>query len=113
MAIGLGAFVFSANRFGYFYSLGANYESLFFVIGVGIILSFVNLIVWAVTLDKKGRAVLGVRIVLGAIATCLFGSFVGGTNVHGPFFIVFFAMIPILAVGLIVLLMAAAARRVA
>jgi hypothetical protein len=54
---------------------------------------------------------MGTIVLTAPIATCVLASVIGGSNVHGPFYLFLLPMIPVSVLGLALLLMAAAAPR--
>jgi predicted membrane channel-forming protein YqfA (hemolysin III family) len=68
---------------------------------------FVGLIGWAKCLDRHARIRMGIFLLLAAIGVCILGSLISGTNVHGPFFLIFLPMFPISVMGLVLLIVVA------
>jgi hypothetical protein len=111
LAVSLGAFGIDFVTIGRFEFISDHYELFLLGIGAGVLLLFVGLIAWAKNLGKQGRTTMGTVVFIAPIATCVLAAFISGTNVHGPFFLFLFAMIPVSVLGLALLLMAAAAPR--
>jgi hypothetical protein len=125
VVVGLGAvsFDFATMRLSLFitdhypfllaiFSFITDYFVLFLLaILVGVAQLAVSLIGWAAVLGKSGRkriALLAVTVPLGVI---FIGYALGGTNVHGPFYLFLLPMAPLIVVGIVVAIMAASARR--
>ena len=110
VVIGLGAFGFD------FVAIGIpfidRYSNAFLLaIAVGVLLVLVSLIGWAAVLGKTGRTRIALITLTVPIAVILIGYALGGTNVHGPFYLFLLPMAPLFIVGLVVAMMAANARR--
>jgi hypothetical protein len=80
------------------------YEYFFLAILAGLLSLIVGLIGWARQLGKGRRISVGTIVLIASVSICLLGSLIGGTNVHGPFYLFFLPMIPVGLVGLIILL---------
>jgi len=74
---------------------------------IGMLALFVGLIGWAKCLDRYARIRMGIFLLLAPICVCILGSLIGGTNVHGPFFLIFLPMFPISVMGLVLLIVVA------
>ena len=70
----------------------------------------ISLIGWGISSTKSKCAGIGVASIVASVAVCILGSLVGGTNVHGPFYLIFLPMLFISLSGLILLLIAAFRR---
>jgi hypothetical protein len=111
LAISLAAVGVDFATMGRFDFIADHYQFFLIAIATGVLLLFVGLIGWAKHLGKQGRTVMGTIVFIAPIATCVLASLIGGTNVHGPFYLFLLAMIPVSVLGLALLLMAAAASR--
>lgn len=82
----------------------------FFLLAIllGALALYVGLIGWAKSLDRPGRVTMGAALFIAPIAVCLLASMTVGTNVHGPFFLIFLPLLPISVIGLVLLLFLAA-----
>ena len=110
VVLGLGGIaldVFSMDQF----DLVQYYEYFLLAILAGILFLIVGLIGWAKQLDRGRRVSIGAIVLIASVSICFFGYLMGGTNVHGPFYLFLLPMIPVGLVGLIILLMGAASRR--
>jgi hypothetical protein len=96
---------------GHFEFIADHYLLFLIAIGIGVLSLFVGLIGWAKQLGRQGRTVMGAIVFIAPVATCLLASLIGGTNVHGPFYLFLLPMIPVSVLGVALLLMAAAAPR--
>ena len=86
------------------------YEYFFLAILAGLLFLIVGLIGWAKQFDRGRRISIGTIVLIASVSICLVGYLIGGTNVHGPFYLFFLPMIPVGLVGLIILLMGATSR---
>jgi hypothetical protein len=112
VVIGLGAFGFDfATKGQFFASISDRYEVFLLVILIGMALLLVSLIGWAAVLGKTGRTRIAFFALTVPFGVILIGYALGGTNVHGPFFLFLLPMAPLIPVGLVVAIMAASARR--
>jgi|HubBroStandDraft_1064217.scaffolds.fasta_scaffold128764_1 hypothetical protein len=112
VVIGLGAFGLDFATMGHFFaSISDWYEPFLFAIPVGMALLLVSLIGWAAVLGKTGRTRIAFFALTVPFGVILIGFALGGTNVHGPFFLFLPPMAPLIVVGLVVAAMAASARR--
>jgi hypothetical protein len=68
-------------------------------IATSVLLLFASLIGWAKHLKRRGRGVLGVIVFFSPIAICLFASLIGGTNMHGPFYLFVVPLCPVSFLG--------------
>ncbi len=109
--IGLGAFGFDFATRGEVSFISNRYEGLFLAIAIGVALLLVSLIGWAWVLGKAGRARIAFFTLVVPIAVILVGYALGGTNVHGPFFLFALPMAPLILVGFVVAIMAAHTRK--
>jgi hypothetical protein len=108
--IGMVAYGIDFLSVGEFSFISDHFEIFLLLIAVGVALLMTGLVGWAATLGKKGRMriafpVIGMPLVVIAIGYCL-----GGTNVHGLFFLFLFAMAPLIVIGLVLVIMAASVR---
>jgi hypothetical protein len=92
------------------FDLSRYFQYFFLAILVGLLFLIVGLIGWAKRLDRGRRISIGTITLIASVSVCLVGSLMGGTNVHGPFYLFFLTMLPVGVVGLIVLLMGVVAR---
>lgn len=76
----------------------------------GMILCFVGLIGWGSSSTPSVCAGIGAAALIAPVAVSGLGALVGGTNVHGPFYLIFLPMLAISFSGLILLLIAAFRR---
>lgn len=111
LAISLGTFGVDFVTMGRFEFIDNHSQFFLIAIGIGVSFLFVGLIGWAKHLGRQGRAIMGTIVFIAPIATCVLASLIGGTNVHGPFYLFLFPMIPVSVLGLALLLMAATAPR--
>lgn len=72
----------------------------------GMLLCVIGIIGWGVSTPKSQCAMIGVVAILGSLCVCILGSLVGGTNVHGPFYLIFLPTLLISLAGMILLLIA-------
>ena len=86
------------------------YEYFFLAIVVGLLSLVVGLIGWAKQLDRARRISIGTIALIASATVCFIGFLIGGTDVHGPFYLFFLPMLPVGFVGLIVLMMGVASR---
>jgi hypothetical protein len=86
------------------------YEYFFAAILVGLLSLIVGLIGWAKQFDRGRRISIGTIVLIAPVLICFVGYLIGGTNVHGPFYLFFLPMIPVGLVALIILLMGVASR---
>jgi len=77
----------------------------------GMIFCLIGLLGWGISSSKSECAGIGAVALLGSVAVCILGSLVGGTNVHGPFYLIFLPMALISISGVLLLLIAAFRRR--
>jgi hypothetical protein len=77
---------------------------------VGTALLLISLFGWAVVLDRTGRSRIAFFTLTLPIIVIWIGYAVGGTNVHGPFYLFSLPMVPLLIVGVVVGIMAANSR---
>jgi hypothetical protein len=107
MAVGLAAFAIDFMTRGHYSQyLGDNYELLFGIILAGLISLIVGFVGLASNLGRRGRASLGIKVLFLPIVVCVLAGILGGTNVHGTYFIFVLAMLPISLLGLILLVVA-------
>jgi len=111
LTIGLGAFSVDFVSRGRFELIDDHYQLFLTAISIGLLATLLGLIGWAKHLGKQGRARIGVITFCAPIAVCLLGGLIGGTNVHGTFYLFLFAMTPLSLLGLVLLFMAAASPR--
>jgi len=74
------------------------------------LLCAIGLIGWGISSTKSKCAGIGLVAVLASVAVCILGTLVGGTNVHGPFYLIFLPMFLIALSGMILLLISAFRR---
>jgi len=110
-AISLGALGFDFATMGRFAFISDNYEVFLLAIVAGVALLLVGLIGWAAVLGRAGRTRIAFFTLTLPLCVVLIGYALGGTNVHGPFFIFLLPMTPLIVAGLVVAIMAASARR--
>jgi len=110
-AISLGGFGFDFVTRGQLAFISDNSEYLLLAILVGVALLLVSLIGWAAVLGKAGRTRIAFFALTGPVVVILIGYALGGTNVHGTFFLFLLPMLPVIVIGLVVAIMAASARR--
>lgn len=110
MLIGLGAMGFDFVTRGEVSFISDHYEVFLLAIVAGAALLLISLIGWAVVLGKTGRSRIAFFTLTLPIAVILIGYAIGGTNIHGPFYIFLLPMAPLLIVGIIVAIMAANSR---
>jgi hypothetical protein len=110
VVIGLGAFGADFIAIGIPF-IDRHSDVFLLAIAVGMLLLLVSLIGWAAVLGKTGRSRIAFFTLTVPIAVVLIGYAIGGTNVHGPFFLFLLPMVPLIVVGLIVAMMAVNARR--
>lgn len=108
--IGLGAMGFDFVTRGEVSFISDHYEVFLLAIVAGAALLLISLIGWAVVLGKTGRSRIAFFTLTLPIAVILIGYAIGGTNIHGPFYIFLLPMAPLLIVGIIVAIMAANSR---
>jgi hypothetical protein len=111
LAIGLGAFGVDFLTMGHFDFIAAHSLLFLIAIGIGVVSLFVGLIGWAKQLRRQRRAMMGGFLFVAPVAICLLASLIGGTNVHGPFYLFLLPMSPVSLLGLALLLMSAAPPR--
>jgi hypothetical protein len=73
----------------------------------GMLLCVISLIGWGISSTKSKCAGIGIVAILASVSVCIAGSLVGGTNVHGPFYLIFLPMLLVSLSGMILLLIAA------
>ncbi len=73
----------------------------------GTIFCSIGLVGWGISSTKSECAVIGAVALLSSVVVCTLGSLVGGTNVHGPFSLIFLPMALISISGAVLLLIAA------
>lgn len=76
----------------------------------GVMFCSIGLLGWGASSTKSGCARIGGVALIASVALCTLGSLVGGTNVHGPFYLIFFPMALISATGAVLLLISALRR---
>jgi hypothetical protein len=76
----------------------------------GMIVCLIGLLGWGVSSTKSACAAIGAVALLASVAVCALGSLVGGTNVHGPFYLIFLPMVLTSLSGIALLLIAAFRR---
>jgi uncharacterized membrane protein len=108
--IGLGAMGFDFVTRGEVSFISDHYEVFLLAIVAGAALLLISLIGLAVVLGKTGRSRIAFFTLSLSIAVILIGYAIGGTNVHGPFYLFLLPMAPLLIVGIIVAIMAANSR---
>ena len=91
MLIGLGAMGFDFVTRGEVSFISDHYEVFLLPIVAGAALLLISLIGWAVVLGKTGRSRIAFFTLSLSIAVILIGYAIGGTNVHGPFYLFFAA----------------------
>lgn len=74
---------------------------------VGMLLCAVSLVAWAKQLHARGRAKVGAITSLMSGAVCITAATIGGTNVHGPLFLLCLLIFPMFLVGIVLWLSAA------
>jgi hypothetical protein len=107
---GLGAFGVDFVTRGEFAFLSDHYEVSLLAILTGVVLLLISLIGWAAVLGKVGRTRIAFFSLTVSIGIISIGYALGGTNVHGPFYLFLLPMAPLIIVGLVVAIMAANAR---
>jgi hypothetical protein len=73
----------------------------------GMTLCLIGLIGWGISSTKSICARIGTLALLAPVGVCALGSLVGGTNVHGPYFLIFLPTLSISLSGLVLLLIPA------
>ena len=76
----------------------------------GMLLCAISLVGWGISSTRSKCAGIGIVAVLASVAICILGTLVGGTNVHGPFYLIFLPMFLISVSGMILLLISAFRR---
>lgn len=109
--IGLTAYGLDFVTVGEFSFISDHFEVFLFAILIGVALLMTGLIGWASTLGKNGRRRIAFLAFILPLTVIAIGYALGGTNVHGLFFLFLLAMAPLIVVGLVVAMMAASARR--
>lgn len=74
---------------------------------VGMVFCLIGLLGWGASSTKSRCARIGGVALLASVALCTLGSLVGGTNVHGPFYLIFFPMALISVAGAVLLFISA------
>ena len=109
--VGLGAVGLDFVTRGRFEFISDHYEIFLLAIPIGVALLLVSLIGWATVLGKTGRTRIAFFTLVVPIAVILIGYALGGTNVHGPFYLFLLPMAALFIVGIVVAIMAANGRR--
>ena len=109
--IGLGAMGFDFATRGQFAFISDHYEAFLLAILVGMAILLVSLIGWAAVFGKTGRTRIAFIALTVPFGVILIGYALGGTNVHGPFFLFLLPMAPLILVGLVMAVMAASTGR--
>ena len=111
LVIGLVAFSLDAATMGNFDFISDHYEVFLLAILVGAGLLLVSLIGWAAALGKAGRRRIAFFTLTVPLGVILIAGVIGGTNVHGPFYLFLLPLAPLILVGFVVAIMAANTRR--
>ena len=113
---GVGLLVFGLGAVGLDFAtmdhldLAEYYGVFLLAILIGAICLPVGLIGWAAQSGKHERARLSASTLAVAAVVWMIGYLLGGTNVHGPFYLFAIPMFFLILVGLALAIMAAAAR---
>lgn len=76
----------------------------------GVMFCSIGLLGWGAFSTKSECARIGGMALIASVTLCTLGSLVGGTNVHGPFYLIFFPTALISATGAALLLISALRR---
>jgi hypothetical protein len=74
---------------------------------VGMLLCAIGLVGWAKQLQRRGRIKVGAFTSLISVSISVAAASIGGTNVHGPLFLLCLLIFPPFVIGLLVWLSAA------
>jgi hypothetical protein len=91
-------------------SIDEHFGTILIAAVAAMLLCLIGLIGWGTSSTKSKCAGIGIVAVLASIAVCILETLVGGTNVHGPFYLIFLPMLLISFAGMILLLIAAFGR---
>jgi hypothetical protein len=109
--IGLTVYGLDFVTVGEFSFIADHFEIFLFAILIGVALLVVGLIGWAATLGKAGRKRIAFLAFILPLTVIAIGYAMGGTNVHGLFFLFLLAMAPMIVVALVVAIMAVSTQR--
>jgi hypothetical protein len=84
-----------------------HFEVVMWASMVGTVLCAISLVGWAKQLQSRARVKIGAFTSLISLVICVTAATVGGTNVHGPLFLLCMLIFPVSLVGLLVWLSAA------
>jgi hypothetical protein len=110
VAFGQGATLLDFAAMGGVDFVDQHFELFMLAIPVGFLLVFIGAICWARHLIRGHRIALAAIVFLAPLSCCLLVGLFVGTNVHGPFFLFFFSLIPALILSVVLLVMAAVAK---
>jgi hypothetical protein len=109
--VGIGAFLADYAAKGGIDFIDEHSGLFLLAILIGMLISLVSIVGWAKRLDRHDRGKMGAILCLAPVGVCIVGSLIGGTNVHGPFILIFLPMFPISVLGLALLILVAVSAR--